>query len=1330
MRDDDGKAILSGRQSQAIAAKGMATMRVIQPAWNCPVGSGIVLLLMDCPEQASTLTSALAMAGITALVTTSSERNAAVRAATTVATVITGTALRELDLEAFEDAINDQPSWFDTMVIGVDVEHADIADKLARLDRLATIVVAGPKPDERLIVSLARAAIRGYYKKLQFSQCCKTSAPQESQPAEILDNSVGRCAAELGLEPTIYSIAGKPLNASDERNRAVIEMSDLILFTADAAGDVVQVDDRFYEITGFSRHKAMSITSEKDRVHPDDRERVRAAQRDSSRTGDVLNYDYRGLVADGSYRWWQFRAAPIFGAQGAILRWNGMMLDIHDRKVAEENLCKSEQRHRASIALSCLVTFTLDADGRLDDIDSHVCQLTGFSLPFLFANAPDDICHPDDRPLLARIRDELQHARSWDETIRVRHADGNYNWWRTRAAPRVDGDDKVIGWFGTLEHVHLLVTARERLKASEEIHRSSVELSDQVIWSAAADGTFATAGDGLFDRLGIARDAWMAMSNAERIHPDDLARAEALWDDKVYRDGAADFRYRLRYGDGSYRSWRFRAAPVRNDGGKIMHWRGMMEDVEELHQAGERLRESEERYRFAILTSNLITYTASIDGRVQSMDATAAAAAGFCVDQFVERGSDFCWHPDHLGYIKSARLEAAKTGRYDQTRLLDDGGGTYRWYRSRAAPFRDADGTILRWHGTIENVDDLKRAEEKLRESEDRHRFCIELSKLVTFTLTPDAVIESIDDTITAVTGSSAADIVGTLATSFCHPDDLAGLTIALLAAKDGGVFDHSYRFGDAAGGYRWWRSRAKLRRDDAGNDIRWYGTLEDIHDLRIAQEQLCESEELHRLSLKLSDMVLWTATPDGIVNDIGDRLFEVAGLTRKQMFGGRLSDRLHPDDVVRVLELRRRSLSEHAPADFDFRMQKADGHYHWWRWRSAPQYGDDGALIRWYGTLENIDSLRNVEEQLRASEQMHRHSIELSNLIVWTASAEGKFLTFSPRIFKRLGLTREMTKTLLAITLVHREDLPAATAAVQAGLQHGTLADIKLRLRHADGHYSWWRVRASPLRADDGSVVRWYGTLEDVDSATRGEQQLRQLQAEIAHMSRLNAMGAMASTLAHELNQPLAAVLNYIAGCRRLLANPSESSVEQIAMAMRRAEECALRAGEIIRRVRQQVLRGDSRHAVTTIESLIQDACAIALIDAHELSIAFEIDLEPAVAVVHVDRIQVQQVIINLLRNGVEAVTGRDDRKIVVSTRLLNGFCALAIDDTGPGVNDVMANRLFEPFESTKANGMGIGLSISRTIVESHGGKIEYERSSLGGARFTVLLPIGPPGG
>jgi two-component system sensor kinase FixL len=229
-----------------------------------------------------------------------------------------------------------------------------------------------------------------------------------------------------------------------------------------------------------------------------------------------------------------------------------------------------------------------------------------------------------------------------------------------------------------------------------------------------------------------------------------------------------------------------------------------------------------------------------------------------------------------------------------------------------------------------------------------------------------------------------------------------------------------------------------------------------------------------------------------------------------------------------------------------------------------------------------------------------------------------------------------------------------------------------------------------------------------------------------MAHLSRLQAMGTMASTLAHELNQPLAAVVNYISGSRRLLGPATDPDAERIAEAMRSAEDCAMRAGKIIRKVREQVSRNVTSQAPESVARLIDEACSIALINAKSLGIRTQIDLDPKASTVLVDAVQAQQILINFLRNAVDAVSTTDRRRITITSRLDGEFCAISVNDSGPGIAPDMVAKLFEPFASDKADGVGIGLSISRTIAESHGGRIEHGTSSLGGACFTVKLPLG----
>ena len=213
-----------------------------------------------------------------------------------------------------------------------------------------------------------------------------------------------------------------------------------------------------------------------------------------------------------------------------------------------------------------------------------------------------------------------------------------------------------------------------------------------------------------------------------------------------------------------------------------------------------------------------------------------------------------------------------------------------------------------------------------------------------------------------------------------------------------------------------------------------------------------------------------------------------------------------------------------------------------------------------------------------------------------------------------------------------------------------------------------------------------------------------------------------MASTLAHELNQPLTVITNYVRGSRRMLAGRPDCDMVDDALEL--ADRSALRAGEIIRRVRELVTKGDVQRQPEDLSTLVREAASLAMIDAYSSGIDFHCDLATAPIEVMVDRVQIQQVLLNLLRNASEAVFGCTERRITVTTaRTSEDFCEVIVSDTGPGLAPGVAERLFEPFNTSKRNGTGIGLSISRTIIEAHGGAIWHRKAPAGGAMFGFLL-------
>ncbi|MGE4372016.1 MAG: PAS domain S-box protein [Xanthobacter sp.] len=255
------------------------------------------------------------------------------------------------------------------------------------------------------------------------------------------------------------------------------------------------------------------------------------------------------------------------------------------------------------------------------------------------------------------------------------------------------------------------------------------------------------------------------------------------------------------------------------------------------------------------------------------------------------------------------------------------------------------------------------------------------------------------------------------------------------------------------------------------------------------------------------------------------------------------------------------------------------------------------------------------------------------------------------------------------------------------------------------------------------GAERYFTGFIRDLTERQKTEARLQELQAELVHISRLSAMGEMASALAHELNQPLSAIANYIKGSRRLLDN-EPLRLQLLQDALEKAGDQALRAGHIIRRIRDFVTRGESERRVENLPKLMEEACALALVGAKEHAVQVRFHYDPRCNLVLADKVQIQQVLLNLIRNALEAMMSAPTRQLMVQTEPVeDDMVMVSVIDSGTGLSENMAQQLFTPFVTTKKQGMGVGLSISRTIIEAHGGQIWAEPNPEGGMIFRFTL-------
>jgi C4-dicarboxylate-specific signal transduction histidine kinase len=437
------------------------------------------------------------------------------------------------------------------------------------------------------------------------------------------------------------------------------------------------------------------------------------------------------------------------------------------------------------------------------------------------------------------------------------------------------------------------------------------------------------------------------------------------------------------------------------------------------------------------------------------------------------------------------------------------------------------------------------------------------------------------------------------------------------------------------------------------------------------------------------------------------------------------------------MLEQWQTSVLNGSPFATEARFRCFDGKYRWFLNRADPLRDKSGKVIKWYGTNFDIEELKPTETRLRRSEAYltEAQRLSLTGSFGWIPSTgEIHWSEESFRIFQYDPSVKPTVK--LALQRVHPDDHAFVREAIDEASRGETNFDLTHRLLMPDGSVKYVHVRSRAVRDADGNL-EVVGAITDITATKKAEEALREnerrlhaAQAELSHIGRVATLGELTASITHEVNQPLGAIAANAAAAQRWLTR-STPDIEEAGSAIERIAHEAHRAAAVISRMRELYKKADPKKVRLDINDVISDAMLLVRREAASSQVSLELELASGLPAVLGDRVQLQQVIINLSMNGIQAMANIADRPrelLIRSKQDEADQVVVAVQDLGSGIDPEIADKLFSPFLTTKPNGMGMGLSICRSIIEAHGGRVWASRNSGPGTTFNFTLEASPP--
>jgi PAS domain S-box-containing protein len=483
----------------------------------------------------------------------------------------------------------------------------------------------------------------------------------------------------------------------------------------------------------------------------------------------------------------------------------------------------------------------------------------------------------------------------------------------------------------------------------------------------------------------------------------------------------------------------------------------------------------------------------------------------------------------------------------------------------------------------------------------------------------------------------------------------------------------------------------------------------------------------------------VWSALPDGQIDFCNQKWLDYTGMSLDEVRGEELAAAIHPQDKSDFVEKWRAYLTQARSFEAEARMRRADGSYRWFLIRAVPLREAKGGISRWCGTNVDIEDLKRAQEEiterkraearLLESEARFQAMADTAPVLIWTTGTDGLCNYFNKPWLEFTGRRIEQEVGTGWIEGVHPDDVQGCFDGFLPAFYARKPFRMEYRLRRADGEYRWVIESGIPRYAGDGEFAGYIGSNIDITDLKRAEQErerLRQAHSELAHINRVTTMGELAASIAHEIKQPISAAHTNAGSCLRWLGR-DQPDIERAREAVSRIIQDVTRASEIISRVRVLFKKGEPQREWVDVNEVIREMISLLRSDAGRRAISIHTELAPELPNVKADRVQLQQVFMNLMLNGIESISegNKAGDLTIKSQRNPEDQVLISVTDTGIGLPPDRADKVFDAFFTTKPQGTGMGLSISRSIIESHGGRLWAAGNTDRGATFQFTLPF-----